>query len=566
MSPTSPWKRWPDRPAPNPHYTTISGAIVMRVWGSATGVMYFILQDGMNVGGTGRFGPIPAIPALAVLAFVVLFYGLKRNRSRLPLPPGPKKLPLVGNLFDMPTERQWEAYHKWSKEFDSDIIHLNVVGTSIVVLSSMEAVRDLFDKRSALYSDRPRLPMLVELMGWDYGTAFMKYGDQWRSHRKMFHEAFNVGAVKQFQQQELAAAHTLLRRILQDPRDVMRHFRHMAGALIMDVTYGIDVDSSNNQYIDLAEEAMHGLSVASLPGRFLVDTFPALKHVPSWIPGAEFKRMAKQWHKATRELLERPFAHVKQNIALGTARPSFTSMSLSSLQDNDNDGQESVVKATAASIYAAGADTTVAALGTFVLAMLANPDAQAKAQAELDSVIGPGHLPDFTDEPALPYVSAVVKEVLRWQPVGPIAIPHYLSVEDEYRGYRIPARSIVIGNAWAIVNDEEIYPDPHTFKPERFLRDGKLNPSVRDPETAAFGFGRRICPGKNLAMSSLWITIASILSTLDIQKARDETGMEIEPLYDYFPGLIATPLPFECSITPRSRQAAEIIHATCGGD
>ncbi|KAJ7483541.1 cytochrome P450, partial [Mycena latifolia] len=504
------------------------------------------------------------IQALAFLAFVVLFYGLKRNRSRLPLPPGPKKLPLVGNLFDMPAQRQWEAYHKWSKEFDSDIIHLDVIGTSIVVLSSMEAVRDLFDKRSALYSDRPRLPMLVELMGWDYSTGGAHFF--LRSHRKMFHEAFNVGAVKQFQQQELAATHALLRRILQDPRDVMKHFRHMAGALIMDVTYGIDVNSSNNQYIDLAEEAMHGLSVASLPGRFLVDTFPALKHVPSWIPGAEFKRMAKQWHKATRELLERPFAHVKQNIALGTARPSFTSMNLSPLQDNDNDDQESVVKATAATMYAAGSDTTVAALGTFVLAMLANPDAQAKAQAELDSVIGPGHLPDFTDEATLPYVSAVVKEVLRWQPVGPIAVPHYLTVDDEYRGYRIPAGSFIIGNAWAILNDEEMYPDPHAFKPERFLKDGKLNPSVRDPDTAAFGFGRRICPGKNMAMASLWITIASMLATLDIKKERDATGKEVEPSYAYFPGLISAPLPFECSITPRSRQAADIIHATNGGD
>ncbi|KAJ7483530.1 cytochrome P450 [Mycena latifolia] len=504
----------------------------------------------------------------SILGLAILFYGFrwKRNRSRLPLPPGPKKLPLVGNLFDMPTERQWEAYHSWSKEFNSDIIHLDVAGTSIVVLSTMEAVRDLFDKRSSLYSDRPRMTMVVELMGWDFGTGWVHFRRP-RSHRKIFHDAFNVGAAKQFHPQERAAAYALLHRVLNNPKDVLHHLRHMAGALIIDITYGIDVNS-HPQYIDLAEEALHGLATASLPGRFFVDTFPMLKYVPSWVPGADFKRQAKQWHKATRGLLEKPFAQAKRDIALGIAPRSLTSVSIAALDDSKNGtgDQEALVKATAATMYSGGADTTVAALGTFLLAMLANPEAQQKAQAELDSVIGPEQLPDFTDESALPYVSAVVKEALRWQPVAPIAIPHYLTVDDEYRGYRIPAGSLVIGNAWAILNDEEMYPDPHTFKPERFLRDGKLDPSVRDPDTAAFGFGRRICPGKNMAMASLWITIASMLATLDIKKARDETGKEVEPSYEYFPGLISAPLPFKFSITPRSRQAADIIRATCGDD
>ncbi|KAJ7619871.1 cytochrome P450 [Mycena rosella] len=507
----------------------------------------------------------------SILGLGLLFYGIRwqRNRSRLPLPPGPKKLPLVGNLFDMPSDRQWEAYRDWSREFNSDIIHLEVAGTSIVVLSSMEAIRELFDKRSSLYSDRPRLPMLVELMGMTWAIGFMRYGDSWRAHRKIFHEAFNVGAVKQFQPQERAAAHALLRRMLHDPRDTMEHFRHMAGALIMNVTYGIDVDSSDTKYIELGEEVMQGLVIASVPGRFLVDVMPALKFVPSWFPGADFKRKARNWRKLGRELVEKPFAQAKRDIALGTAPPSFMALTLASIaeaRNNDKEEQETVLKSTAANMFAAGADTVVSTLGTFMLALLANPEAQQKAQAELDSVLGTGHLPDFRDEPALPYVTALVKEVLRWRNVTPIAIPHYLNVEDEYRGYRIPAGSVVIGNTWDILHDPEMYPDPHAFKPERFLRDGKLNPDVRDPELAAFGFGRRICPGRNLAASSLWITIASILATLEIKKARDENGKEIEPSYAYFPGLISMPRPFDCSITPRSKQATELIHATSGGE
>ncbi|KAJ7230253.1 cytochrome P450 [Mycena pura] len=470
--------------------------------------------------------------ALAVLVYCALRW--KRNRTRLPLPPGPKKLPLVGNLFDMPPDRQWESYHRWSQEFDSDIIHLDVAGTSIVVLSSMEAARELFERRSSLYSDR-------------------------RAHRKMIHEAFNVGAAKQFRPQERAAAHALLRR----------QFRLLAGGLIMDITYGIQVSTSDDPYIKMATEAMHGLAVATIPGAFLVDTIPLLKSVPSWVPGAGFKRQAQRWRKVTLDMLEMPFREVKRNTLAGTAPPSFASLSLRRLDESkgvDKQAQEVIIKGTAGSMYAAGADTTVSALGTFVLAMLANPEAQAKAQAELDAVIGPGNLPDFADEASLPYVSAIVKEVLRWKNVTPIGIPHYVAVEDEYAGYRIPAGSIVVGNTWSILHDQDMYPDPHSFKPERFLRDGTLNPAVRDPQTAAFGFGRRICPGMHMALGSMWITIASILATLHIGKAADEHGKVLEPSYEYFSGLVSAPLPFKCSITPRSAQAAEAIEATGGSE
>ncbi|KAF7373020.1 Cytochrome P450 [Mycena sanguinolenta] len=505
---------------------------------------------------------------LAVAIFLILICALhwNRNRSRLPLPPGPRKLPLIGNLFDMPTGRQWETFLKWSKQFKSDIIHLNVAGTSIVVLSSMDAVKELFEKRSTLYSDRPRLPMLGELMGLDFAIPLMKYGDRWRSHRKMFHEVFNVGAVEQFQPQELAATHELLRRLLRGSNDVMKDFRHLAGTVIMNITYGIDMHGADDKYIRIAKEVVESSSIASMPGAFLVDSIPALKYVPNWFPGADFKRKAKEWKKIGQDLLQLPFIETKQNIAMGAARTSFTSMNLDLLEDSTGielEEQEAAIKATAASMYVAGADTTVSAMGTFILAMLLNPEVQKKAQAEIDSVVGPGQLPGFADKPTLPYVSAIVKEVLRWRNVTPIAIPHYLAVDDEYQGYRIPANSIVIGNAWAILHDETIYPDPHSFKPERFLlSDGKLNPAIRDPESVAFGFGRRICPGRHMAAASLWIVVASILSTFNIDKAIEENGEVIEPTHEYSPGIISTPLPFKCSITPRSPQAVEVIQAT----
>ncbi|KAJ6504457.1 cytochrome P450 [Mycena vulgaris] len=413
--------------------------------------------------------------------------------------------------------------------------------------------------------------MVNELMGWDFNFGFMKYGtptlfNQFfrRAHRRLFHSVFHNDAAQLFRPKELTATHELLRRILRNPDEFMDHLRHMAGEIIMSVAYGINVLPKDDPYVTLAEHAAHSLFFAIVAGRFLVDSLPMLKYVPEWFPGASFRRKAKVWRELSRSMVDKPFAEAKRNIAssttaMGNAPHSFTASALRTLDDCENKAyQEKVIKSTAGSMYTAGTDTTVSALGTFILAMLCNPEAQRKAQEEIDSVVQAGHLPDFDDEASLPYVSAVVKEVLRWRPVTPIAVPHFLPVDDEYRGYRLPAGSIVIANAWAILHDEP-------------------NPAVRNPD-AAFGYGRRcghshsnilsaytrnrVCPGRHMATSSIWIAVASILATFNITKAVGDDGQVIEPTHEYFPGLILMPLPFKCSIKPRSQAAAELIHAT----
>ena len=90
-----------------------------------------------------------------------------------------------------------------------------------------------------------------------------------------------------------------------------------------------------------------------------------------------------------------------------------------------------------------------------------------------------------------------------------------------------------------MLHDENKYPQPERFYPERYLReDGTLNPAAPDPAEAAFGFGRRICPGRHLARASVWMSVASVLATFDIQKAVDEAGNTIEPRIEYTAGLI----------------------------
>ncbi|KAJ7137205.1 cytochrome P450 [Mycena epipterygia] len=463
---------------------------------------------------------------IAGLAIILYCLHSAFSTRNLPLPPGPRKLPIVGNIFDLPPGSEWKTYKNWSRQYNSDIIHLNFAGTSVIVLSSLEAAEELLERRSSIYSDRPASPMLNDLMG--------------RTSRRLFYQGFNAISAQNFHPKELAATHRLLRLFLHTPDAFRDHIRQMAGEVIISVAYGINVLPVNDPYIAAAEEGLQTVFQAAIPGRFLGDSIPMLKYVPDWFPGAGFKLLAKEWRKLTRALTDLPFEEAKRQISLQILS-----------ETSDKYYQEETVKVMAASMYTAGADTTVAVLITFVLAMLFNPEAQKQAQLEIDTVIGPGQLPHFNDEQSLLYLSALVKEVLRWGPVAPMGVPHLLTAEDQYRGYRLPAGSV------------DMYPDPKSFNPERFLRDGKLNPDVRDPQ-AAFGFGRRICPGRHMAMSSVWITIASILAVFDIAVVDD--GQIIELSYEFSPDLTSAPLPFKCSIKPRFPDAVELIEATVNGD
>ena len=216
--------------------------------------------------------------------------------------------------------------------------------------------------------------------------------------------------------------------------------------------------------------------------------------------------------------------------------------------------EEDVIKWVVGAVYSGGADTTVCALTTFVLAMVLYPEVQAKAQAEIGRVIGTDRLPGIADRASLPYVEAVYKETLRWHPVAPLAVPHRVTKEDEYGGYVIPAGSTIVANIWAMTRSQ---PDSDLFKPERHLHlhpPGGGSHVEPDPRTYVFGFGRRICPGLNLADSEVWLGVASLLAAFKIVKKSDGKGGFITPKEDYGQGIISYVSFFHCLPCPH-RQA-----------
>ncbi|KAI0313059.1 cytochrome P450 [Amylostereum chailletii] len=192
--------------------------------------------------------------------------------------------------------------------------------------------------------------------------------------------------------------------------------------------------------------------------------------------------------------------------------------------------------------------------------MTMHPDILAKAQEEMDRVVGRDRLPDFGDRSSLPYLEAVILELYRWHAAVPLCVPHRSLNADHYRGYDIPANVMDIPNIWAMLRDEEFYPMPEVFNPDRFLNLSPEEADRMDPVKIIFGFGRRRCPGRYFALNNVWLSVASIVATFAISAPLDEKGAPIVPAGEFASGLVRHAKPFRCDIKPRSQRVVEILN------
>ncbi|KAH9476870.1 Tryptamine 4-monooxygenase [Psilocybe cubensis] len=436
---------------------------------------------------------------IAVLfSFVIagcIYYIVSRRVRRSRLPPGPPGIPIpfIGNMFDMPEESPWLTFLQWGRDYNTDILYVDAGGTEMVILNTLETITDLLEKRGSIYSGRLESTMVNELMGWEFDLGFITYGDRWREERRMFAKEFSEKGIKQFRHAQVKAAHQLVQQLTKTPDRWAQHIRHQIAAMSLDIGYGIDL-AEDDPWLEATHLANEGLAIASVPGKFWVDSFPSLKYLPAWFPGAVFKRKAKVWREAADHMVDMPYETMRKLAPQGLTRPSYASARLQAMDLNgDLEHQEHVIKNTAAEVNVGGGDTTVSAMSAFILAMVKYPEVQRKVQAELDALTNNGQIPDYDEEDdSLPYLTACIKELFRWNQIAPLAIPHKLMKDDVYRGYLIPKNTLVFANTWAVLNDPEVYPDPSVFRPERYLGpDGKPDNTVRDPRKAAFGYGRR---------------------------------------------------------------------------
>nr|BED43012.1 cytochrome P450 monooxygenase [Trametes versicolor] len=507
------------------------------------------------------------VSVLAVTSFFLLSYVRSviswRNRRRgRPLPPGPAPLPVIGNLLDMPETRKWLGFQDLCTKYGG-IVYLNVLGNHILAINDTSMAQELLEKRSANTCSRPS-SVVIPLVGNDVSFSIMPYGQWWRDHRRAFWQVFHPGAMRGYRDTVRAFLHEFMRNTVSSPEGVEQYLYGMFAAIILKVLYGLDADEEGGELIDKIHESI-SCTTSVMISKHAVDIFPALRHVPAWVPGAGFQRAFAECKAAVEYARDMPFA--KMQTFLSEGKLGGTSSALAALLARIDDTVDSAerayaedtVKNVGLTTFEAGPDTSFSILQAVFLAMSLYPEVLKKAQAELDAVVGPHRLPDFEDREALVYVNAIIKEALRWHVVTPLSVPHCTLEDDVFNGYFIPAGTTILPNVWAMLHDPAVYEDPEEFRPERFLRDGVPDPTVRDPYLFVFGYGRRICPGRHFADDLLYITIATVLHVFDIGPPLDEGGQPIKVKYEQTDALVTSVKDCRCVVQPRSEQARALI-------
>ncbi|KAH6891913.1 cytochrome P450 [Coprinopsis sp. MPI-PUGE-AT-0042] len=419
-----------------------------------------------------------------VLALWLAARYLSGSRNRAP---GPRGLPIIGSALSIPKSQQWLAWEIWRKGY------------------------------GLIYSDRPGAVMVGELVGWNRGLEL----------RRLFHsfigpKACQSSDIQSVQEEENVR---MLVNLLESPERFMEHTRDATAAVLLRLSYGYHPGAEGDDALGLVkivEDAMVGFSVASEPG-WWVDSFPLLKHVP-WLP---FQRAARKMREDLERLYQVPFAYVKRERNNGTANVSFISSFLDEKGGNETKEDEDIINAAAASLYSGGAETTVSSLDTYFLAMALFPLVQERGQAQVDGYLSPlteTRLPRISDRLHLPYVEAIMLEILRWNPSVPLGLPHVAKQNDVYRGYHIRKGTVVWANIWSILHDETVFPEPGQFIPERYLtKDGKLDWRTSSTAKTASYF--------RLGYNTMILSIATLLFGFTISK---HPGEDLHVHYDGF--------------------------------
>ena len=502
-----------------------------------------------------------AIPALTLLRDVWVW---------LKMPPGPTPLPFLGNKLQLPKSQPWLQFEKWSKIY-GPIFTIWIGRKPTVVISDPVIAAELMEKRSTKYSSRPRMVAMGEIL-WDGASVLVQpYGKEWSVRRKLLHQALTPKALRLYKPVQTAEASRLCCELLENPNNWEKLLERFTSSIVFCVAYGHRIDSLNARIIHQRFKFMHYSASLNVPGKYMVESFPILKHIPDMLAPwkADIKAHGREEAAENMTLVNGVRSDLARAKSQGTTIPDSLCKLLLELREKEpiplSDRDFSFIPA---SLFGAGSDTTASTLCTALLALTTHPSALHAAHAELDAIIGPNRTPTFADEPHLPYLRALVKEVLRWRPVAVLGgTPHASTEDDHFEGHYIPAGTTVLGNSWAINLNAAYYPNPHLFHPARFLGPGERDGAQVDPSTvggrphpakaghSSFGWGRRVCPGADLAANSLFVALAKVLWAFDVLPKEGVTY----DTFAYTEGFNIRPRKFECEIRVRSEAHREVL-------
>ncbi|KAI0120265.1 cytochrome P450 2C31 [Hypoxylon sp. NC0597] len=485
-------------------------------------------------------------------AYVILLPPHKKGvllGKRYLMPPGPQGRPVVGSLLQWLQVRSRGNLGTWLMEQGryGELTTLSMGTKTWILLNSGRVVNEIIAKRANITHERPYFPIAGTLVSRNK-RVFLQKTEEWRESRRLLHQLLMGAGSKDHGSLVELASLGLLRSYLNEPEAWYAHNYRYPAAIVYNILTNKPLHKSRAELETLQQVTSTFLT--SINTSF-IEFFPLLNLLPKRL------QFWRQYWEEMGTFHYNVFKHWWDGM--GALRdpdsgPSFLRDSIL----KDYSGTEEQAMYLAIFAVTAGADNPRMTINAWVMACLAYPAAMQRARDELEGICGNDahRLPSLSDLPNLPYMCAMVKEVLRWRPTVPL-IPQRVLVEDlEFEGYKFPAGTEFLVNNVAVCRGS--YHRPAEFIPERWLEgDNKEHGSKgtsdieQDLWQFAFSAGRRSCVGYKLAQKELFVAFARVIYCFDISPAGEFDNRKLNA---FDPGE-----PFPAKVTVRSPAHERLI-------
>ena len=493
--------------------------------------------------------------AIGSLAFVVMVWYRRKSQSSFRSPPGPRPLPLIGNIFSLNFSRMHLTFAQLAEVYGK-IFKVSILGQDVIVINDIAMLRKALQGEEFIYvfTGRPAA-FVAKYIFFDSDIALGKDSNSVYTLRKMLHKGFKVfgEGVARFEYQVndeldrlVAELNTHSRKDINICPFMKKSFSNWMSSLIT----GQKAKRSDPEIIWGFNESLNNLGTV---GTFLLtNLLPSLRLLPGKI-----RTVYQNSIKARDRLLHRfYFSHEDEMYALRKDAGGLLAVLIQMQKENNQQaGYEIVsdIRGLLMDIFFAGLDTTLTALMNSFALLIAYPDCKTKICIEIDRVIGKARPPSLSDRKHMPYTKAFLMEVHRYITIGPLAVPRVCTSDVTFEGYHIKKDTVIYPNLWFIHHDEKLWNDPWNFRPERFLdSNGELLAADHDLRKAwiPFSLGRRSCPGETLAMSRTFLYLTRILQEFDITPPSSGCIPNVDPR-SYPPGAVLCVEKHLCRLVPR---------------